>query len=417
MEPVAHHLNDGEQHKGRYGPQHDIGQVRHVPHHRGAVGGAARGCYRSVSIGVTSGSRDDVRAKGERLPLPEEFLRASGVPLSAPAGWVEDLMLSGRALVLVDGVDEVPQRLRTRTQTWLRSLVSAFPKARYVVTTRPSAVPEDWLTGQGFAPHSMLPMEQQDIRAFVAHWHAAARAEGQEVDAYEASLLEAVTSRRDLARLATNPLMCALLCALNQDRRMQLPRARKELYDAALDMLLVRRDTERDICGVEGVHLTREEQIGLLQRLAYWLIRNGQLETSRAEAVEMVGEWLDAMPQVRVQGGAEQVFTHLLIRSGLLLEPTPGSVVFVHRTFQDYLGAKAAVESRDFGVLVKNAQDDSWDDVVRMAVGHARTNAPACCAACSAGRTGSRAPATGSSSWRRPAWNTPPSWTGGSPRR
>ncbi|MEY2230269.1 MULTISPECIES: NACHT domain-containing protein [Streptomyces] len=306
------------------------------------------------------------------LPLPEDFLRAGGVPLSAPPGWVEDLMLSGRALVLVDGVDEVPQRLRIRTETWLRSLISAFPKARYVVTTRPSAVPEDWLAGLGFATHAMLPMDQRDIRAFVTHWHAAARAEGQEVDAYEASLLEAVSSRRDLARLATNPLMCALLCALNQDRRMQLPRARKELYDAALDMLLVRRDTEREICGIEGVYLTREEQIALLQRFAYWLIRNGQLEAGRDEAVEMVGEWLDAMPQVRAQGGAEQVFAHLLIRSGLLLEPTPGAVVFVHRTFQDYLGAKAAVESRDFGVLVKNAHDDSWDDVVRMAVGHAR---------------------------------------------
>ncbi|KJY22503.1 MULTISPECIES: NACHT domain-containing NTPase [Streptomyces] len=306
------------------------------------------------------------------LPLPEDFLRAGGVPLSAPPGWVDDLMLSGRALVLVDGVDEVPQRLRARTETWLRSLVSAFPKARYVVTTRPSAVPEDWLAGLGFATHSMLPMEQRDIRAFVEHWHAAARAQGQEVDAYEASLLEAVASRRDLARLATNPLMCALLCALNQDRRMQLPRARKELYDAALDMLLVRRDTEREICGVEGVYLTREEQIALLQRLAYWLIRNGQLEAGRDEAVEMVDEWLDAMPQVAAQGGAEQVFTHLLIRSGLLREPVKGSVDFVHRTFQDYLAAKAAVESRDFGVLVRNAHDDNWDDVVRMAVGHAR---------------------------------------------
>lgn len=317
----------------------------------------------------------------ETLPLPEDFLKASGIPLSAPAGWVEDLMLSGRALVLVDGVDEVPQRLRTRTETWLRSLVSAFPKARYVVTTRPSAVPEGWLAGQGFTPHSLLPMEREDIGAFIGHWHRAARAEcgpggpgsaGEDLDAYEASLLEAVSARRDLGRLATNPLMCALLCALNRDRRMQLPRARKELYDAALDMLLVRRDTEREIAGVEGVYLTRDEQILLLQRFAYWLIRNGQVEAGRDEAVEMVDEWLDAMPQVREQGDAEQVFAHLLIRSGLLREPVKGSVDFVHRTFQDYLGAKAAVESRDFGVLVKNAQDDTWDDVVRMAVGHAR---------------------------------------------
>ncbi|MEV8536757.1 NACHT domain-containing protein [Streptomyces sp. NPDC051211] len=312
----------------------------------------------------------------EALPLPEEFLKASGVPLSAPPGWAEELMLSGRALVLVDGVDEVPQRLRTRTETWLRSLVSAFPKARYVVTTRPSAVPEDWLAGQGFTPHSLLPMEREDIGAFVAHWHRAARAEGvlpgEDMDAYEGSLLEAVRSRRDLGRLATNPLMCALLCALNRDRRMQLPRARKELYDAALDMLLVRRDTEREIGGVEGVYLTRDEQVLLLQRFAYWLIRNGQVEAGRDEAVELVDEWLTAMPQVREQGSAEQVFSHLLIRSGLLREPVKGSVDFVHRTFQDYLGAKAAVESRDFGVLVKNAHDDTWDDVVRMAVGHAR---------------------------------------------
>ncbi|MEV0038735.1 NACHT domain-containing protein [Streptomyces sp. NPDC050804] len=314
----------------------------------------------------------------DSLPMPEDFLRAAGVPLSAASGWAEDLLTEGRALVLVDGVDEVPTRLRARTETWLKSLVAAFPRARYVVTTRPSAVPEDWLSGQGFEAHSLLPMDREDIKAFVGHWHGAARAEcvsdaeRDQLDTYEKSLLQAVMTRRDLGRLATNPLMCALLCALNRDRRMQLPRARKELYDAALEMLLVRRDTEREILGVEGVTLTRDEQTALLQRLAYWLIRNGQAEATRGDVVEMLGEWLAAMPQVA--GGPEEVFTHLLIRSGLLREPVPGAVNFVHRTFQDYLGAKAAVESRDFGVLVRNAHDDQWDDVVRMAVGHARVD-------------------------------------------
>ena len=310
------------------------------------------------------------------LPLPEDFLRASGVPLSAAPGWVESLLSQGRALVLVDGVDEVPSRLRTRTQAWLKALVAAFPHARYVVTTRPSAVPEDWLAQQGFVAHSLLPMGQDDIRTFVTRWHESARVEcgdqpeRAQLDTYEKALLHAVKTRRDLGRLATNPLMCALLCALNRDRRMQLPRARKELYDSALEMLLVRRDTEREILGVEGVVLTRDEQTALLQRLAYWLIRNGQVEASRDEAVEMFAEWLQAMPQVQEDAG--RVFQHLLIRSGLLREPVPGTVDFVHRTFRDYLGAKAAVEARDFGLLVRNAHDDQWDEVVRMAVGHAR---------------------------------------------
>ncbi|MFF2326192.1 MULTISPECIES: NACHT domain-containing protein [unclassified Streptomyces] len=316
----------------------------------------------------------------ETLPTPDDFLRATGVPLhgSAPAGWADRLLTEGRALVLVDGVDEVPMRLRNRTERWLKDLIAAYPRARYVVTTRPSAVPDGWLGRQDFVAHSLLPMERDDIRAFIGHWHDAARAEclsedeRTQLDTYEGSLRRAVGMRRDLGRLATNPLMCALLCALNRDRRMQLPRARKELYDAALDMLLVRRDTEREIVGVEGVDLTREEQTALLQRLAYWLIRNGQVESARDEAVAMVELWLRAMPQVR--GTAEQVFSHLLIRSGLLREPAPGAVDFVHRTFLDYLGAKAAVEARDFGVLVRNAHDDGWDDVVQMAVGHARVD-------------------------------------------
>ncbi|WP_327250104.1 NACHT domain-containing protein [Streptomyces sp. NBC_01320] len=314
----------------------------------------------------------------EGLPMPEDFLTASGVPLRAPEGWIEELLGTSRALVLMDGVDEVPPRLRSRTEHWLKSLITAFPRARYVVTTRPSAAPEDWLAAQGFTAHTLLPMERDDIRAFIRHWHDAVRqecppdAERESLDRYETSLNQAVTTRRDLGQLATNPLMCALLCALNRDRRMQLPRARKELYDAALDMLLVRRDTEREITSVEGVSLSRDEQTALIQRLAYWLIRNGQVETARDEVVAMLDEWLAAMPQVREQGNADQVFSHLLIRSGLLREPVPGYVDFVHRTFQDYLGSKAAIEARDFGVLVRNAHDDQWDDVVRMAVGHAR---------------------------------------------
>ncbi|MET9924652.1 MULTISPECIES: NACHT domain-containing protein [unclassified Streptomyces] len=312
------------------------------------------------------------------LPAPADFLRATGVPLhgSAPAGWADRMMRQGRALVLVDGVDEVPERLRKRTERWLKDLIVAYPLAKYVVTTRPSAVPETWLSASGFEPHTLLAMRQEDVRAFIGHWHRAARSEcgseeeGAELDRYESALRRVVGTRRDLGLLATNPLMCALLCALNRDRRMQLPRARKELYDAALDMLLVRRDTEREIVGVEGVDLTREEQTALLQHLAYWLIRNGLVEARQDEAVAMIADWMRAMSQVR--GVPDQIFAHLLNRSGLLREPAPGVVGFVHRTFQDYLGAKAAVEARDFGVLVSHAHEDQWDDVVQMAVGHAR---------------------------------------------
>jgi NACHT domain len=73
------------------------------------------------------------------LPAPEGFLSELARPLAhaAPSGWVDRMLLSGRALVLVDGVDEVPSQslgdgapartLRSDVETWLGELVAAYP--------------------------------------------------------------------------------------------------------------------------------------------------------------------------------------------------------------------------------------------------------------------------------------------------
>ncbi|MFG2490058.1 NACHT domain-containing protein [Streptomyces caniferus] len=314
---------------------------------------------------------------GAPLPTPDRFLAAVGCPLSGsqPDGWADRVLAGGRALLLVDGLDEIPERERELTRRWLRDLSDAFPDNLWLVTSRPSAVRDDWLAADGFGELTLSAMNRTEVAAFIGRWHTAARCDAEDperLDAYERSLLAAVHTKQDLARLATNPLMCGLICALHRDRRGYLPTGRKELYDAALGMLLSRRDRERDMAAPTGIELSDEPQIQLLQRLAYWLIRNGRNELDRERAERIVGEALPAVPAAAEQGDATAIFRHLLLRSGLLREPAPGSVDFVHRTFQDYLGAKAAVEDGDFGLLVAHAEDSQWEDVIRMAVAHAR---------------------------------------------
>ncbi|MFG2092646.1 NACHT domain-containing protein [Streptomyces sp. NPDC048612] len=314
---------------------------------------------------------------GAPLPTPGRFLTAVGCPVSGsqPDGWADRVLASGRALLLIDGVDEIPERERAATRRWLRDLSDAFPDNLWLVTSRPSAVRDDWLATDGFGELTLSAMRRTEVAAFIGRWHDAARCDADDperLDAYEQSLLAAVHTKQDLARLATNPLMCGLICALHRDRRGYLPTGRKELYDAALGMLLSRRDRERDMAAPTGIELSDEPQIQLLQRLAYWLIRNGRSELGRERAERILGEALPAVPAAAEQGDATAVFRHLLLRSGLLREPAPGTVDFVHRTFQDYLGAKAAVEDGDFGLLVAQAEDSQWEDVIRMAVAHAR---------------------------------------------
>ncbi|MCX4639584.1 NACHT domain-containing protein [Streptomyces platensis] len=314
---------------------------------------------------------------GAPPPTPDQFLASVGCPVSGsqPEGWADRVLSSGRALLLVDGLDEIPERERELTRRWLRDLTDAFPDNLWLVTSRPSAVRDDWLAADGFGELTLSAMSRTEVAAFIGRWHAAARCDADDpalLDAYEQSLLAAVHTKQDLARLATNPLMCGLICALHRDRRGYLPTGRKELYDAALGMLLSRRDRERDMAAPTGIELSDGPQIQLLQRLAYWLIRNGRNELDRERAERILGEALPAVPAAAEQGDATAIFRHLLLRSGLLREPAPGSVDFVHRTFQDYLGAKAAVEDGDFGLLVAHAEGSQWEDVIRMAVAHAR---------------------------------------------
>ncbi|PJJ03596.1 NACHT domain-containing protein [Streptomyces sp. 2333.5] len=312
------------------------------------------------------------------LPAPGTFLSAVGYQEAeeAPAGWTERVLDAGRALLLIDGIDEAPESDREAVRRKLVEWTARYPGNVWIVTSRPSAVPGSWLAGEGFSELSLAPMNREDVAAFIQRWHrAAAQQSPADLDRlghYERTLLNAVRITRDLGRLATNPLMCGLLCALHRDRRGYLPNGRKELYDAALSMLLERRDRERAMVATDGVELTRQPKIQLLQKLAHWMLVNGRSEMDRATAVETLARHLPAIPDAARQGGPEEVFRHLLNRTGLLREPTPGTVDFVHRTFQDYLAARATVQRHDFGLLLDHAHHDDWEDVIRMAVALAR---------------------------------------------
>ncbi|MGV9452261.1 NACHT domain-containing protein [Streptomyces sp. NPDC003635] len=352
---------------------------------RGVAGSGKTTLVQWLAVTAARGERGDripfvlpLRTLVRRgLPAPDAFLSAVHVPFHAgqPDGWTDRVLTAGRGLLLVDGIDEIPERERERTRRWLRELLDVYPGNQWLVTSRPSAVREDWLAADGFTELALTPMSQDDVAAFVERWHTAAGIDApdpERLDGYRRSLLDAVRTKPDLGRLATNPLMCGLLCALHRDRRGYLPHGRKELYDAALSMLLARRDEERDMHVPGGVFLTELPQIQLLQRLAYWLIRNNQSELDRDRAERIIADVLPSLPVAADQGDAAQILRYLLVRSGLLREPAAGTVEFVHRTFQDYLGAKAAVEDGDFGLLVRGAADEQWADVVRLAVAHAR---------------------------------------------
>lgn len=78
------------------------------------------------------------------LPRPEQLLAGVADPLVdlLPPGWVHRQLRTGRALLLVDGVDELVPAQRPAVRAWLRGLLAEYPKLRLVVTSPRSCRPE-----------------------------------------------------------------------------------------------------------------------------------------------------------------------------------------------------------------------------------------------------------------------------------
>ncbi|MET8527424.1 NACHT domain-containing protein [Micromonospora sp. NPDC005172] len=309
------------------------------------------------------------------LPSPALFPREVAPALSyeAPSTWMASVMRSGRALILIDGVDELPRSRRGDVWIWLHDLVVTYPEATYVITSRPPAVDGKVLVPDGFETFMLLPMGAADVRTFVGQWHTAITAvrddTSQSIKMYETELLEKLARRRDLRRLATNPLLCALICALHLERYRQLPQDRMGLYSAALEMLLVRRDEARGI-SADRLTLSQQDQEALLGQLAYWLVRNGWSDCERGAAAARISRYMQAMPYVEAKPA--DVLDFLLLRSGVLREPVVGVVDFLHKTFQEYLAARAILDEGDIDSMLLHAHEDHWREVIVMAIGHGR---------------------------------------------
>ncbi|MFC4055953.1 NACHT domain-containing protein [Actinomadura syzygii] len=329
------------------------------------------------------------------LPVPETFPEQALRTLQGtiPEGWASELLLSGRAAVLLDGLDEVPSRCRRGVLDWLRELEEAFPDARFVVTSRPAGELDEEqrvLRRRGYVTTTLDPMTPLQVDRFIDRWYGSARVVSADADARpdpKEALKKALFKRRDLSRLATNPLLCSVLCALNRVRSAELPRGRIALYRAALEMLLENLDRERGV-PEDTVSLTYVQSEAFLANMAMWMTHNFRRTIPERDALNLIE---DLLPSVRVhfpdagghpgvhtgvhtgghtggQSAAALVLRRLVERSGVL--QFDGDLMeFCHPSFQDYLAGIEVFRKNYVDELLRNADDPLFQDVLIMVVG------------------------------------------------
>ncbi|MGW1278118.1 NACHT domain-containing protein [Streptomyces tsukubensis] len=319
-----------------------------------------------------------VRLGGNGLPDPERLPQTASARIpDPPEGWALRVLGEGRALLLVDGVDEVPEEDRAATRTWLEQLLRAFPENRCIVAVRPGAVAGDWLTADDFTEVQLLPMSDREIEQFVESWFAAARTTEADLPPLEGTLRKRLAHDHVLRRLARTPLLCAVVCALHLQQRGDLPDHPWAIYEHALTVLLDRRDIERGVNfpgPPDGISLGGWERRLLLQGLAVRLARNGATGIPRTLALARIDQVRPLMPNLRDDESADRLLDHLVDRTGLLAERSGGDVCFVRPTFQDFFAAKEFVEGDHLDELLSRSGDERWADVILFAAGYCRSD-------------------------------------------
>jgi len=157
------------------------------------------------------------------------------------------------------------------------------------VTSRPAAC-----TGEAQLPfeHARIePLDDEAIGVFLRRWCGALYPEStDEAEAHGTELSAALQSRREIRRLARNPVMLTALAVVHWNER-RLPEQRAELYDSILRWLARSREQRPG-------RPSAERCLALLQELALSMQNHPegrQVQLSRRLAAEALapefGEW------------------------------------------------------------------------------------------------------------------------------
>ncbi|MGL5832528.1 MAG: leucine-rich repeat domain-containing protein [Waterburya sp.] len=316
--------------------------------------------------------------KGE-LPRPGKFplLLAKELP-DPPAHWIDDILNSGRALVMFDGVDEVPQQARDEAMREIRQLVNTYPNNYYVVTTRPEAVERLEFKELGFISARVEPMLPSDRDIFIDRWHEAMEVRLRNWNTPEnlrplaKRLKQRLEANPAVARLTSNPLLCAVVCTLYRARKENLPETPVELCEKLCEMLLDRRDKERLNSEaqkwIDEAYGQLEFRIrkGLLSQLAYHMVGNGLSAIPESQADSQIATALENYQKSNLNATA--IRKALVERSGILQESSEQGIEFLHNTLKEFLAAERFVNIGDFQTLADHTSEASWQPVILFAV-------------------------------------------------
>ncbi|HVT00512.1 MAG TPA: NACHT domain-containing protein [Solirubrobacterales bacterium] len=281
-----------------------------------------------------------------------ESVASSRYQLDVPGGAIEYLLLSGRLMVIFDGLDELLEtRHRQQVRDDVESFHRRFPTARLLVTSRKVGYEQAPLDETVFDVVHLSEFTDEQVESYAHKWFQleedlSARERHDKAEAF-------IEESRAVPDLRTNPLLLALMCNFYLGQNY-LPRHLPEVYETCAKMLFETWDRSRGIVAV----LPIAEHIRPAMRfLALWIYEHESLQSGASER-QLVDRAVEFLLKFRFDDeyearNAAEAFIDFCAGRAWVFTDTGTTAdgeklfQFTHRTFLEYFAADHLVATAE----------------------------------------------------------------------
>ena len=303
-----------------------------------------------------------------------EFISKFFYHYSITSSQIIELIKRGRALILLDGLDEIQEVVANQVIKEIRNFSDQYHRNQFVITCRIAS--REYMF-EKFTEVEVADFNYNQIQSFTTKWFQTKESDSDTAERF----LEQLEINPPIRELATNPLLLTLLLLEFEDSG-DFPTDRAELYRQGIATLLKKWDAKRGIMRdqvYQNLSLSRKKD--LLSHIALTTFERKDFFFKKQDFAQYIAEFIRNLPNAQTDQKALHVDSDAVLKSiesqhGLLVERSRDIYSFSHLTFQEYFTARKIVKSSDPQVLEKALQglvnhisEKSWREIFVLAVG------------------------------------------------
>lgn len=297
-----------------------------------------------------------------------------GKRLKLPPHWVANLLRTGKALVMLDGFDEVAEDQRQVVSTWISEQMQNHPRTVFILTSRPAGY-KDYSATKPQTTVYVKPFNAKQRERFITQWYTCqerdARAGRNTPEAVDAAhrrsqeLLRQIEQREELRDMAKNPLMLNMIATFHRFYPGdELPKRRTELYQEICKLQLGDRPIAKRI----AMSLSAAESQAVLQKLALQMVMNNQPRLLRQA---MLGHLANDLAGIDANVQPTD-FLDQIVKVSELIVKRDDRYEFTHLSFQSYLAAAEIKQQQREDLLLANWDKAWWRETTTLYVAQSR---------------------------------------------